>query len=107
MIKNLIPKQKDSFWSNQGKTIHPSWGSSSLTDHQPSRGTAGSSVIVSNKKSQDNHGFYIGQNVFHSKFGEGRILNFEGQADQAKAQVNFARHGVKLLQLSIAKLTPI
>jgi DNA helicase-2/ATP-dependent DNA helicase PcrA len=106
-IKNLIPKQKDSFWSNQGKTIHPSWGSSSLTDHQPSRGTAGSSVIVSNKKSQDNHGFYIGQNVFHSKFGEGRILNFEGQADQAKAQVNFARHGVKLLQLSIAKLTPI
>jgi DNA helicase-2/ATP-dependent DNA helicase PcrA len=49
----------------------------------------------------------VGQSVFHTRFGEGRILAIEGQADQAKANVNFNRHGPKWLQLAIAKLTAI
>ena len=53
------------------------------------------------------HGMRSGQSVFHTKFGEGVILTIEGQGDDARAQVNFGRHGAKWLQLSIAKLTPV
>jgi DNA helicase-2/ATP-dependent DNA helicase PcrA len=49
----------------------------------------------------------IGQNVFHTKFGEGRVTGLEGNDADARAQVNFKRHGVKWLQLSIAKLAAI
>jgi len=49
----------------------------------------------------------VGQSVFHTKFGEGVILTIEGQGDDARAQVNFGRHGAKWLALSVAKLTPI
>ncbi|HET7527903.1 MAG TPA: UvrD-helicase domain-containing protein [Burkholderiaceae bacterium] len=49
----------------------------------------------------------IGQSVFHNKFGEGVIVTLEGQGDDARAQVNFGRHGAKWLALSVAKLTPI
>jgi DNA helicase-2/ATP-dependent DNA helicase PcrA len=49
----------------------------------------------------------IGQSVFHNKFGEGVIVTLEGQGDDARAQVNFGRHGAKWLALAVAKLTPI
>lgn len=52
-------------------------------------------------------GLKSGQSVFHNKFGEGVILTIEGQGEDARAQVNFGRHGMKWLQLSIAKLTPV
>ena len=45
--------------------------------------------------------------MFHTKFGEGVILSSKAQGDDARAQVNFGRHGAKWLQLSIAKLTPV
>jgi DNA helicase-2/ATP-dependent DNA helicase PcrA len=45
--------------------------------------------------------------VFHPKFGEGKVLTVEGQGDDARAQVSFMRHGMKWLALSVAKLTPI
>jgi DNA helicase-2/ATP-dependent DNA helicase PcrA len=51
--------------------------------------------------------FRIGQSVFHTKFGEGVIITLEGQGDDARAQINFGRHGAKWLALSVAKLTPI
>jgi DNA helicase-2/ATP-dependent DNA helicase PcrA len=53
------------------------------------------------------HALRLGQSVFHTKFGEGVIVTLEGRGDDARAQVNFGRHGMKWLQLSIAKLTPI
>jgi DNA helicase II / ATP-dependent DNA helicase PcrA len=57
---------------------------------------------------QDNgHGLRQGQSVFHTKFGEGVILTLEGKGADARAQVNFGRHGSKWLALSVAKLTPI
>jgi len=106
-VKVLVTKQREGSWFNQPKTLHPSWGNASLSDDRPAHSHSSSAVLVSNKKAHDEHGFYIGQNVFHSKFGEGRIISFEGQGLQAKAQVQFARHGTKWLQLSIAKLTAI
>jgi DNA helicase-2/ATP-dependent DNA helicase PcrA len=57
-------------------------------------------------KTAPSHGFRSGQGVFHNKFGEGVIVTLEGSGDDARAQVNFGRHGLKWLQLSIAKLTP-
>jgi DNA helicase II / ATP-dependent DNA helicase PcrA len=53
------------------------------------------------------HGLRAGLNVFHGKFGEGVVVTLEGQGDDARAQVNFGRHGMKWLALSVAKLTPI
>jgi DNA helicase II / ATP-dependent DNA helicase PcrA len=53
------------------------------------------------------HGLRTGQNVFHTKFGEGVVLTLEGSGQDARAQVNFGRHGFKWLALSVAKLTPV
>jgi len=57
--------------------------------------------------STSGHRLRSGQSVFHNKFGEGVIVTLEGQGDDARAQVNFGRHGMKWLALSVAKLTPI
>ena len=53
------------------------------------------------------HGLKAGTNVFHAKFGEGRVQMLEGTGDDARAQINFTRHGVKWLALSVAKLTMV
>jgi len=52
-------------------------------------------------------GFKIGQAVFHTKFGEGSVLGLEGNGSDARALVNFKRHGQKWLALSVAKLQAI
>jgi DNA helicase-2/ATP-dependent DNA helicase PcrA len=53
------------------------------------------------------HGLKAGMKVFHNKFGEGTVQTLEGVGDDARAQINFPRHGVKWLALSVAKLTPV
>ena len=53
------------------------------------------------------HGLKSGMNVFHAKFGEGKVQMLEGTGDDARAQINFTRHGVKWLALSVAKLTVV
>ena len=58
-------------------------------------------------KTTTSHGLRSGQTVFHNKFGEGVIVTLEGQGEDARAQVNFGRHGMKWLALSVAKLTPV
>jgi DNA helicase-2/ATP-dependent DNA helicase PcrA len=52
-------------------------------------------------------GLRIGQTVFHTKFGEGVVTTLEGRGADARAQVQFGRHGSKWLALAIAKLTPV
>ena len=49
--------------------------------------------------------WHIGQNVSHAKFGAGVIINYEGQGNDARVQVNFDRVGMKWLLLEYAKLT--
>jgi DNA helicase II / ATP-dependent DNA helicase PcrA len=58
-------------------------------------------------KTSTSHGLRSGQSVFHTKFGEGVIVTLEGGGEDARAQVNFGRHGMKWLALSVAKLTPM
>lgn len=59
------------------------------------------------RKNDSSHGLRLGMRVFHAKFGEGTVLTLEGAGDDARAQINFPRHGVKWLALSVAKLTPV
>ena len=59
------------------------------------------------QKSAPSHGLRSGMQVFHNKFGEGTVTALEGVGDDARAQINFPRHGVKWLALSVAKLTPV
>ncbi|RYG14577.1 MAG: DNA helicase II [Burkholderiales bacterium] len=86
-----------------GYGAKPAWGNSSLG------GSADvfKSPPVPPQKSEPAHGLKPGMGVFHTKFGEGKVLTLEGTGDDARAQISFPRHGTKWLALSVAKLTPI
>ncbi|MCO4800045.1 MAG: DNA helicase II [Colwelliaceae bacterium] len=58
-------------------------------------------------ESFDNSGFKLGQNVLHQKFGEGVVLNYEGNGAQSRIQVNFADVGSKWLVVAYANLKAI
>ena len=51
--------------------------------------------------------FSLGQRVSHAKFGEGTVLNCEGDGDNARIQVNFDQFGAKWLVTTYAKLTKV
>lgn len=48
-------------------------------------------------ETQEVPGLRIGQQVIHPQFGEGIVLQQEGQGDRARLQIRFARVGVKWL----------
>ena len=49
-------------------------------------------------------GIRLGQRVSHGKFGQGIVLNYEGQGAQARVQVNFDGPGTKWLMMTYANL---
>ncbi|QKO21098.1 UvrD-helicase domain-containing protein [Rhodoferax sp. BAB1] len=71
------------------------------------RDTGSSPAPVPSKAQEASTGLKLGMRVFHNKFGEGTVLTLEGSGDDARAQINFPRHGTKWLALSVAKLTPV
>jgi len=92
--------------SQQGAQARPSWGNSGLGSPSISADTWKSPPVPA-QKSAPEHGIKAGIAVFHAKFGEGKVLAVEGAGADARAQVNFPRHGVKWLALSVAKLTVV
>jgi DNA helicase-2/ATP-dependent DNA helicase PcrA len=70
------------------------------------RGSVSQPMFAKNQDSeeQDTAGFRLGQRVFHAKFGEGIVLNFEGQGSHARVQVNFDEAGSKWLVVAYANL---
>jgi DNA helicase-2/ATP-dependent DNA helicase PcrA len=88
-------------WSSPAQA-KPAWGHSSLHSSDTFK-----SPPVPVQKAEPGHGIKSGMQVFHNKFGEGKVQAVEGQGADARAQVNFPRHGVKWLALSVAKLTPV
>lgn len=84
----------------------PAWGRSALGQVGRDAPFTGGGVVPT-PKAAPAHGIRTGMQVFHNKFGEGRVVAVEGQGDDARAQVNFSRHGSKWLALSVAKLTPV
>ena len=116
-LKWITPKHKGfSLGSGQG-----GWGGASNSGAASARAdwaaggfhakNAGASRFASPpvpaQKSAPSHGLKTGTKVFHAKFGEGKVQLLEGSGDDARAQINFTRHGVKWLALSVAKLTVI
>ena len=128
-LKWLTPKAKDARWGagSNGRSSGSTWQDgytrqrdsesndffdSGSERQQPAKqlgrvGSASTTVRRMASPPRGNYPFAIGQNVFHTKFGEGRVTGLEGNDADARAQVSFKRHGVKWLQLSIAKLTAI
>jgi len=116
-LKWITPK-KQGFSSGLG-TGSSGWDIASISGADSARGDWASRVFSSKTESVDksgnppvpaqknapSHGLRSGMNVFHGKFGEGKVTMLEGTGDDARAQINFARHGVKWLALSVAKLT--
>ena len=66
---------------------------------------AGANAIAQKISSKD-IGWRIGESVSHQKFGEGVIVNIEG-GGSPRAHINFGRHGMKLLDLGVAKLEKV
>lgn len=86
---------------SSGGRAQPAWGRSGI-------GTETfASPPVPPQRAAPSHGIKAGLKVFHTKFGEGKVQAVEGTGDDARAQVNFPRHGVKWLALSVAKLTVV
>ena len=122
-LKWLTPKAKDARWGGStrsgstwqdGYTRQREYESNDFFDSgserpRPAKRVGSASMEVKRLASppRGDYPFRIGQNVFHTKFGEGRVTGLEGVDADARAQVNFKRHGVKWLQLSIAKLAAI
>jgi DNA helicase-2/ATP-dependent DNA helicase PcrA len=48
--------------------------------------------------------FKLGQRVSHAKFGEGVVLQMEGEGAQERVQINFKQVGIKWLMLAYAQL---
>jgi DNA helicase-2/ATP-dependent DNA helicase PcrA len=95
-IKWLSPKiqQQQHSWFAQPKSA---W------DAAPE---SGNNKIAQNFSRPDS-GWRIGQNVAHAKFGEGVIVNIEGGGGSTRAHINFGKFGMKLLDLSVAKLDKV
>jgi DNA helicase-2/ATP-dependent DNA helicase PcrA len=56
---------------------------------------------------EDTGGVRLGARVRHGKFGEGVVLNVEGNGAHARVQVSFERQGTKWLMVQYANLTPL
>ncbi|WP_311956245.1 DNA helicase II [Halomonas garicola] len=73
----------------------------------PRRGAASDLSQQSVEGDDDTPSLHIGQVVEHPVFGEGVILNAEGEGARARVQVSFEREGAKWLVLGFAKLIPL
>lgn len=110
-LKWITPKNQgfgSGFGSGMGAGAggsRPSGGAGFWDREFPSSARAPEPLAV--QKAAAASGLRTGMKVFHTKFGEGTVLTLEGAGDDARAQVNFPRHGVKWLALSVAKLTPV
>ncbi|SFF26065.1 ATP-dependent DNA helicase UvrD [Fontimonas thermophila] len=55
----------------------------------------------------DTRGLRLGQRVRHARFGEGTILQFDGDGERMRVEVRFQSAGTKWLMLSVANLQPV
>jgi len=100
LLRWLQPVQKTT-------TRNHGWG---IRNQEPVRLTPGyacsAQTGISNMRNSPESQWKIGQNVIHTKFGTGVIVNCEGQGPDARVEVKFGRVGTKWLSLEYAKLVP-
>jgi DNA helicase II / ATP-dependent DNA helicase PcrA len=89
-LKGIVGAGRD------GQPQSPRWGAAPVPAPAP---------VV--QKSGHDSGLRTGISVFHNKFGEGVVLSLEGNGADARAHIQFGRHGSKWLALAVAKLTVI
>ncbi|WP_439503951.1 DNA helicase II [Methylophaga sp.] len=65
---------------------------------------SGLTALASRSQSADDNAFRTGQQVMHQKFGQGVIIDTEGNGSHARVHVNFKQAGSKWLVLAYAKL---
>ena len=58
-------------------------------------------------RAREETGLRVGQQVNHARFGDGIVLNLEGQGAQSRVQVNFETAGSKWLIASMANLQSV
>ena len=99
-LKWLSPRVQTNWFSNRK--------SSTAWDDADFRNAGSDNQIARQltRKASDDRGtgWRIGETVSHARFGEGVIVNIEGGAGSARAQINFGASGMKVLDLSVAKL---
>ncbi len=71
---------------------------------RPMRSTRPAQRRAATSGADNELGIRLGQRVRHKKFGDGVILNYEGQGAHARVEVNFEMAGTKWLVLSYANL---
>ena len=67
----------------------------------------GTNAGMHRDRAEEDTGLFVGQRVSHASFGDGVVLNLEGQGPQSRVQVNFEGAGSKWLIASMAKLQPV
>ncbi len=105
-LKWLTPKNQG-FGKGSAKEYQSAWSRSAGPFEKPAYVEPPLPKAMVKQVDKEHGGLRVGKSVFHTKFGEGVLLTLEGVGTDARAQVNFGRHGMKWLALSIAKLTPI
>ncbi|MCE4060291.1 UvrD-helicase domain-containing protein [Pandoraea sputorum] len=109
VLKFLTPRAQPGARLSQSE---PAWGRDWFSRPQASApkdewAATKSEQALADRSRASETGFKLGQGVFHTKFGEGKIIGLEGTGDEARAHVKFGRHGEKWLALAVAKLQPI
>ncbi len=99
---DAMPTRRDA-WQNNNGWQNNAWGGGAATAVAPKPVPQRAAPVTSGPNAWVRSGIQ----VFHTKFGEGTVVSIEGVGDDARAQVNFPRHGTKWLALSVAKLTQV
>ncbi|HWP19312.1 MAG TPA: UvrD-helicase domain-containing protein [Burkholderiaceae bacterium] len=105
-LKWITPKVQG-FGSGFARDYQAAWASGSGLGSIVGAGRQEPPSFGPQVTTSDGAALRVGQAVFHTKFGEGVIVTLEGRGPDARAQINFGRHGMKWLALSVAKLTPV
>jgi DNA helicase II / ATP-dependent DNA helicase PcrA len=57
------------------------------------------------KKKKEDDGYTLGRKVKHNRFGEGSIINLDGEGEHKRVQIAFVDVGIKWLVIKLANLT--
>ena len=108
--RTVPPAAKSSPSADRPRLAMPSISDEEMTCLMPSKALTGAvreASFVSASTAPIEGNMRLGARVRHGKFGEGVVLNIEGQGAHARVHVNFERQGAKWLMLSMARLERI
>lgn len=110
-VKWLTPQIKQNWfappksaWDSDGNFSNPStFAKSGSASYSSRRANPSHHNIV--QVTED--GWCAGLNVKHAKFGDGIIIKLEGSGSNCRAHIQFNKLGVKVLDLTVAKLEKV